>query len=66
MRSGLNRQGDTSTSEMESHLLELLEKVQAGEIYFLATTATQSNGVIEQRHLRWNARPASGRRFDRY
>lgn len=37
--------------EMEWHLLELLAKVRAGEVTYLATTRVGLGGVIEQREI---------------
>lgn len=36
-------------NEMERHLLDLLAKVRAGEIEYLATTCLCRDGVIEER-----------------
>lgn len=48
-------------SEMEAHLLALLEKVRRHEVRFLATTFADHRGVIEQRHLSGEAPAPAGR-----
>lgn len=39
-------------SEMEKHLVSLIDRIRRREVAFMAVTVRDFDGVIEQRHLR--------------